>query len=91
MNPGSAPYEAMIAAGWIDKLLVEHGHAKWIEAVAPPVVSPPPSVPSTPTATPPPVVKKLVFKDPGAAPLEDWIKNGWTEEKIVSEGYATFQ
>ncbi len=47
-----------------------------------------PVVPVTAIATP---VKKLVFNDPNAHPLESWIKQGWTEERIVAEGHATFQ
>ena len=59
-----------------------------VAQVVAPSVPAPPVVPVTTIATP---VKKLVFNDPNAHPLESWKKQGWTEERIVAEGHATFQ
>lgn len=102
----SITYEAYKASGWTDELLIEKGLAKRIVATAPPapVIATTPAPPSTPVATPviapatpvappvtPTVAKVLVFKDPNAQPLATWLKDGWTEAKIVEEGYATFQ
>lgn len=87
MNQGEASYEEYIKVGWTDELLIQHGKATKIEPVAPPSVAPPPS-----KIAPPPAVKRtLVFKDQNSAPLEDWLKGGWTEERIVEEGHAVFQ
>jgi len=96
---GDVPYESFKANGWTDQQLVDNNHAKWNEPVAPqapqapsapvaPQAPPVPSAPQVPPTSPPQPV--LVFKDPNQK-LEDWIKNGWTEEMIVKEGYASFQ
>ncbi len=72
------------------------------QIAAPPIVPVTPVVqvvPVTPVVAAPVVpivpvvqaVKKLVFNDANAHPLENWIKQGWTEERIVAEGHATFQ
>lgn len=54
------------------------------------VTSPPPP-PAGAVATPvPPKKQVLVFKDPTHT-LEAFKAQGWTEEEIVAEGYATFQ
>ena len=97
-------YEAYKQAGWTDEQLIQNGKAKKQEVVAPPVpivATPPPPVAAPPIPQAPvvpqapviqaPPVRKLVFNDPNEQPLEVWIKAGWTEEKIVAEGLATFQ
>ena len=88
-------HQSFIDGGWTDQQLVDNGHAKWEEAVAPtvPVTAAPPIVPTTPnipvTPTTPVVaaVPKLVFNDPSNV-LSDWLAQGWTEEMIVEQGHG---
>lgn len=86
-------YEQLKGANWTDEQIVEGGHGKWKEAVAPPV--PLPATP-TPAPLPPPNVPApnaspvLVMKDPTHV-AADWIAQGWTEQQLVDKGYATFQ
>lgn len=89
----SATYEDFIKVGWTDELLIQEGKARKNEAVAPPTMAPPMAPPIAPPVAAPPVapVKKLVFTDPNAQPIEEWLKNGWTEEMIISQGHASFQ
>lgn len=95
----SITYEAYKQAGWTDEQLINSGKARRNVAVAPPspLAAPAPSLaPAPPSApaptTPPPAAKPvLVFKDPNARPLSEWLAGGWTEEMIVKEGHASFQ
>lgn len=90
MIDATIPYEDYIAQGWTDALLVEHGKAKIIVAVAPPAPitasAPPPPV-ATVQTPPPPVahVPVLVMNDPQDV-AADWIANGWTQEQIIENG-----
>ena len=98
-------YDAYIKAGWNDQQLIDHGKAKRNAPVetptvvsgppagAPPVSAPPVAAPpvQAPIAEAPEPEKKLVFVDPNAAPLEQWIAGGWNIEKIISEKHASFQ
>lgn len=90
----SATYEAFIASGWTDALLIEHGKAKILAPVAPPapITSATPPPPPGGAIAPPPVAAKpvLVLKDPSAT-VKDWIDAGWTEQQIVDAGHGSFQ
>lgn len=81
---GDYTYDQLKQSDYSDQQMVDAGYAKWVQATPPP-----PPVQQTP---PPPAGKKvLVFKDANAAPLADWIRDGWTEEDIVAGGHATWQ
>lgn len=90
-------FQAYIGAGWSVEQLIEHGKAKRVVAQAPPApldnVQAPPMPPAPPVAVAPtePEKPKLIFKDPGAQPLEKWLEGGWTVEMIVQQGHAVFQ
>jgi hypothetical protein len=103
MINADVPYNAFIEQGWTDETLVEHGHAKWIVAVAPTAPTAPSAavtpaapivptavntaLPSVPVAVAPVHVPKLTLNDP-AQTLADWISAGWTEAQIISEGHG---
>lgn len=85
-------YEQLKNGGWSDDQMIAQGYAKRAEAVPPPTpVQSAPTPPPPGGAPTPPAEKKLVFTDPNAQPLEVWLQSGWTVEKIVAEGHATFQ
>jgi len=93
----SVTEKAYYDAGWTAEQLVSSGKAKWVTPTPPPVpvttaaAPPPPVVAPPPAVAPPPVAeKKLVMKDPTHI-LADWIAQGWTEETLIANGYATFQ
>ncbi len=96
-------YEQYKQAGWTDEQIVEQGFGKWenISITTLPKKELPPlpgdsplkqnSVEKqVPSPLPPVVEKRKVKMINPQHNIEDWLKEGWTEETLVSEGYAQY-
>jgi len=75
-----ASLQSFYDGGWTDDQLVLHGYAVRAVAAAP-AAPPPPSVPATPAGL------VMTTKAAGAS-LQSFYQNGWTDEALVSNGYA---
>lgn len=95
LNKSEHSYDDMIAGGWTEESLIEHGYAKLAVTTpsAPPVPVTSAPVPPTPAPAIAPAPAKvepvLVMNKPDQV-AADWIKGGWTEAQIIELGHGKY-
>lgn len=84
-----ASYESLIAAGWTDALLVQHGMMAG-SVQTPPTAAPVPVIPNVAfVQVPPPVPVRTMLPAANGASYDSLIAAGWTDALLVKHGMMT--